>query len=64
MCHGYSPKKTKGKKKRIVKKKKRIVVKLGCDDGCTAINIIKFIEFKKCWFQSTELDDLYYPFEL
>ena len=23
------------------------VVKLGCDDSCTAINIIKFIEFKK-----------------
>ena len=23
------------------------VLKLGCDDGCTTINIIKFIEFKK-----------------
>ena len=22
-------------------------VKLGCNDGCTTINIIKFIEFKK-----------------
>ena len=23
------------------------VVKLGCDDGCTTINLIKFIELKK-----------------
>ena len=23
------------------------VVKLGCDDGCTTINIIQFIELKK-----------------
>ena len=23
------------------------VLKLGCDDGCTAANIIKFIELKK-----------------
>ena len=23
------------------------VLKLGCDDGCTTINIIKFIEFRK-----------------
>ena len=23
------------------------VVKLGCDDGCTTINIIKFLELKK-----------------
>ena len=25
----------------------RNVVKLGCDDGCTTINIIKFTELKK-----------------
>ena len=24
------------------------VVKLGCDDGCTTINIIKFIDLKRC----------------
>ena len=23
------------------------VVKLGCDDGCTTLNIIKFIKFKE-----------------
>ena len=23
------------------------VLKLGCDDGCTIVNIIKFIELKK-----------------
>ena len=28
----------------------RNVLKLGCDDGCITINIIKFTEFKKCYF--------------
>ena len=28
------------------------VLKLGCDDGCATINIIKFIEFKKINFFS------------
>ena len=27
------------------------VVKLGCDDGCTTINLIKFIELKKKKFR-------------
>ena len=30
------------------------VVKLGCDDGCTIINIIKFIELKNPIMVSTE----------
>ena len=32
----------------------RNVVKLGCDDGCTTINIIKFIEFLKNLSKQTE----------
>ena len=30
------------------------VLKLGCDDGCTTINIIKFIEFLKNLSKQTE----------
>ena len=44
--------KTCGYQKRLVEGEGKLgvwdgnVVKLGCDDGCTTINIIKFIEFK------------------
>ena len=34
------------------------VIKFGCDDGCTTINIIKFIELQKVIYKLNSLENM------